>query len=199
MPYGVKSSTDPDAMGLAARWIGRFHAANESPRHETLPGFLTTYDAEYYRGWARRTLLHADAMRRRLAWLEPLCRRFEDSVADLCAGPLTCIHGEYYPRNILYLDGEIHPVDWESAAIAAGEIDIASLTELWGDDVVRECERQYVAARWPDGPPHDLERRLWHARLYLQLRWLGDHREGPTSQPWRLEQLHEAGRRTGLI
>ena len=112
--------------------------------------------------------------------------------------PPTVIHGEYYPQNILYRDGKIHPIDWESTAIAAGEIDLASLIEGWTEEIVRQCQIQYQQARWPAGAPGEFDRTLCTAQLYLHFRWLSDLPE-TTTNGWRFEQLHSAGKRLGLI
>jgi hypothetical protein len=205
------------AMGLAARWIGRFH---NDATEERLSGasvrFLNRYDAEYYLGWARRTSLLAGHLRQRLPWLTTLCGRFEDVVALLLASPPTVIHGEYYPSNVLFRGGTVYSVDWESAAVAAGEIDLAALTEDWGAEIERQCELEYQRVRWPEGPPADFERRLYSARLYLQFRWLchenrhilagkdtGGERSDWTHEAkvplYRLEQLRSLGERLELI
>jgi aminoglycoside phosphotransferase (APT) family kinase protein len=177
----VHKSPDPTAMAQAARWLGAFHAAGQ--RHlgpagpDGLGSFLNVYDRAYYRGWARRTSQFAGAWHDRFPWLSDLCERAEGALAPLQDSPATVIHGEFYPWNILYHRGAVYPVDWESAAVAAGEIDLATLTEGWPPEVAQACEAEYRRTRWPDGPPADLERRLTAARLYLLLRWLGDRPE----------------------
>ena len=65
-------------------------------------------------------------------------------------------------------------MDWESAAIGAGEIDLASLTDGWPTEIAESCEREYAAARWPQGPPPEFAERLALAKLYWGLRWLGN-------------------------
>jgi hypothetical protein len=194
----VKKASDPAAMALAARWIGQFHALNEVRLQESPMPFLNSYDAGYYLGWAQRTWQYAGDLRQRFPWLKPLCERFEDVVATLLSAPPTVVHGEYYPKNILYRDGRIYPVDWESTAIGAGEIDLASLTEAWPEDIARQLEIEYQQARWPDGSPDEFQQTLGAARLYLHFRWLGDRPEGTTSV-WRFEQLHTAGKGLCLI
>ncbi len=188
-------------MGLAARWIGRFHGAYEERLSHVLMPFLNRYDAEYYLGWAHRTSLFAGHWHRRFPWLSTLCERFEEFVAPLLTPPPTVIHGEYYPKNVLFRGGTVYPVDWESAAVATGEIDLATLTEGWPAEIVRECELEYQRARWPEGSPADFERRLAAARLYLPFRWLGDRPDWTTHETalWRFEQLRSAGERLGLI
>jgi Phosphotransferase enzyme family len=155
-------------------------------------------------------------LRRRFPWLTTLCGRFEDVVTLLLASPPTVIHGEYYPMNILVDGGTVYPIDWESAAVAAGEIDLAALTENWGAEIGRQCELEYQRARWPKGPPGNFEERLYAAQIYLQFRWLchenrgifagkgaGDARSAwsheVNSNLYRLEQLRFLGEHLGLI
>jgi hypothetical protein len=198
----VSRAQDPAAMGLAADWAGRFHAAHEVRPAGTPPAFLTRYGAEYYALWARRTAQFAADLHPRYPWLAPLCRRFEEAaVSLLLAPPLVVIHGEYYPKNILYRPGVVYPVDWESAAVARGEIDLASLVEKWPADVERHCKAAYLRARWPAGAPADFARALDAARAYLHLRWLGDQPDWAVSEKsrYRYDCLHLLGQRLGLI
>jgi hypothetical protein len=195
---GVSRTQEPGAMGLAARWIGEFHAAcTERLRTAAMP-YLKAYSEDYYVGWAERTLQYLAHHQLNVPWLAPLRTRFGEAVAVLLAESPTVIHGEYYPDNILYRGGRIYPVDWESAALAAGVIDLASLTERWPDEIVRECSHEYQAARWPSGTPDGFNRRLWAARLYLQFRWLGDRPDTPVPA-WRIDGLSAAGRHLGLV
>ncbi len=189
----LSESADPaGAMRAAARWAGRLHAI--SAEWAPAPP-LKAYDAEYLAGWARRTAAFAGERHSQYPWLASLCARAKDALAELIRSPAVVIHGEYTPHNVLLRDAEVLPVDWETAAIAAGEIDLASLTERWPAEVVAACEAQYVAARWPDGAPAAFARTLDLARLYWSLRWLGDRREW-LSQP-RMAERYEALRATG--
>jgi hypothetical protein len=196
----VNKTPEPAAMGLAARWIGQFHALGQG----CLTGsrsFLRFYDTAYYSGWACRTSLYAGHLHERFPWLAKLCERSEEFAALLLAPSATIIHGEYYPENVLFHDGAIFPVDWESAAIAAGEIDLASLTEGWPIKAVTECTLEYQRARWPEGTPPDFERALAAAQLYLHLRWLGDRPEWTTDRTWRWRfgRLRTIGEQLGMI
>jgi hypothetical protein len=195
----IKLSTDPDAMGLAARWIGQFHATYEDRRQTASMSYLRSYDNDYYLNWVQRTLRYSNHLVQKHPWIKPISEHFEKAVAILLNEPLTVIHGEYYPHNILYRDGIVYPVDWESAALAAGEIDLASLTEGWSEEVARECVRQYQSSRWPNAsPPKRFEKKLWAARIYLQFRWLSYGLDADTKE-WRLNQLHTAGKQLGMI
>ena len=103
-----------------------------------------------------------------------MCRKFETTVPSLLDASQTVVHGEYFGLNIVYQNGTTWPADWQSTAIAPGEIDLASLTHSWPRPVVRRCEREYRKARWPDRIPDDFEEVLAAARLYVNFRWLGD-------------------------
>ena len=188
-------------MGLAARWIGRFHRVSEERlSHAPMP-FLISYDADYYLGWVRRTSLFAGHLHQRFPWLRTLCERAEDFIALVLTSSPAVIHGEYFPKNVLFRGGTVYPVDWESAAVGAGEIDLVTLTDNWPAEIARQCEVEYQRVRWPGGSPADFERSLCAARLYLHFRWLGD-RPKWTTHPRYLRnfvQLRSAGERLGLI
>ena len=216
LPGGVPGSwaKDPIAMVRSAEWIGRFHAANEGRVRSPRLKFLRRYDSEYYRGWARRTRRLFRRLHSKFPWLAPLCGEFERRVPTLLKAPQTVIHGEYFGSNVVYRHGMSHPVDWQSAAIAAGEVDLASLTHSWSRDVVQRCERAYVRGRWPDGEPDGFRETLGVARIYMSLRWLGDPtymsslvtRQGRPVAPRNVYvamqaaiHLHSLGERLGLV
>jgi aminoglycoside phosphotransferase (APT) family kinase protein len=193
----VKKSTDPAAMLDAARWIARFHARSESLAAPAATAFLNRLHRHYFAGWASRAWglgIKATCADRSLFHLT---ESFGDLVAPLLESAPVIIHGEYYPNNILYGEGRPYPIDWESAAISAGEIDIACLTDGWSADVVEACDREYAAVRWPDGPPEAHEDALRIARTYMHLRWLGDEafRHDQGWEAWRIDRLHSLLRR----
>lgn len=199
----VNKGPVPSAMLESARWIGKFHTLNEVRlSREPIP-VLKRYNHEYYVSWARRTSLFAGKLHKEFPWLSTLCKAFEELAVHLIdnVSP-TVIHGEYYPRNILYREGQVYPVDWQSAAIAPGEIDLATLTDgRWSIDIVQECEREYINYRWPEGSDEQFERTLSVARAYVNLRWLGDRPEWTTHEDylWRYDKLHSLGKNMGLI
>jgi len=199
---GIEEAPVPaTALGLAARWIGGFHALAEVRVLHPSTRSLHTYDDEYYLRWVRRTSLLAGDWHRRLGWLAALCERMEGFVRVLSAWPTTVIHGEYVPHNVLVRSDNVYPIDWESAAIAFGEIDLASLVDKWPPEVERACEREYQRARWPGGEPSDFARRLDTARLYWDFRWLGDRPEWTASEKVgaRFEHLRATAERLGLV
>jgi hypothetical protein len=167
-------SIDPEAMAKAARWMGRFHALCSTRVGDPALSFLNRYNRDYYLGWVDRTQQMVCQAGVDSGWLRLLCSRIEEVIEVLCNAPLTIIHGEYYPKNILLQHDLIYPVDWESAAFGDGMIDLAMLTEGWEQDTVRELVHEYQRSRWPEGAPHDLVTSLHAARIYVQFRWLGD-------------------------
>ncbi len=187
------------AMRLAARWIGEFHARNAAHMPRARRRFLTAYDAAYYRGWLRRSARLARLQGLHMPWFPALARRLETEIGALAEMPQTIIHGEYYPHNVLFQAGAVRPVDWETAAVAPGEIDLATLGDGWPNEVCRLLEAEYQVARWPAGAPADYRRNLDLARIYLQLRWLGDARLGSVVEMRRWKRLYAASRRLELI
>lgn len=190
------------ALGLAAAWIGRFHAAAQQQLASAgWRALLLNYDEAYYRGWLARTATFAEPLQWRFPWLARLSQRYERFMAPLLEAPATVIHGEYYLKNVLVRDGRVYPIDWESAAIGAGEIDLASITEHWPPEVARQCQVEYAHARWPEGPPPEFERTLAAARLYLHFRWLGDRAEltNRAKNYWRFEEIQQLAEQLGLI
>ncbi len=196
----VNQADRPGAMGLAARWIGEFHALAEARLRRASFRFLRIFDAAYYRGWPQRTLRFAGPLKERFPWLRTVCQRFE-GWAPLLLSRRTVIHGEYYGRNVLFQKDRIYPVDWESAAIAAGELDLASLTEGWPASTVRQCQREYQRARWPQGAPADFPQTLEAARVFTMFRWLGDSPEITHDRGSRFyfRELRTAAERLGLL
>jgi hypothetical protein len=191
-----------DGVARAAAWIGRFHARHELSRGVMPSASLRRHDLEYFVGWARRAQGLAADGGGVPNWLRRVCDGFESLAPRLIDRSLTIVHGEYYPQNVLVTAEGVHPVDWESAALAPGEIDLAALTEDWPDDVVRQCEAAYQHNRWPEGTPVGFDESLLVARLYLQLRWLGDRREWalrPEQSGRRWSALRSIGERLGLI
>src|SRR6266478_4918072 len=90
----LEQKPQPTAIGLAARWIGRFHALTAArPTQRPLP-VLNRYTPAYYRGWAERTRRFAGKLNRQYPWLEPLCRRAGELFDLLQAAPQVVIHGE---------------------------------------------------------------------------------------------------------
>src|SRR5437867_5663957 len=91
----------PMALTEAASWIAQFHAAHEQKARNGMAEFLKRYDADYYRGWAARTLEFSRSLRRRFPWLAHLERGGGRWFAPLLEPPWTIIHGEFYAKTLL--------------------------------------------------------------------------------------------------
>ncbi|TAL03131.1 MAG: hypothetical protein EPO07_06630 [Verrucomicrobia bacterium] len=197
------STRQPRALAQSARWIGEFHAAHETRVGDPEFAFLKRYDTDYYRGWVRRTHKFATPLLGRFPWLTELCLRSGEWIAPLLAATPTVIHGEFYAKTVLVRSQRLFMVDWESAAIAPGEIDLASLTESRNPhpQVARRCERAYTRARWPDGVPAGFQHTLDAARIYLHFRWLGERPDWTVREKtlWRFANLHVTAKKLGLI
>ena len=198
-----QSTLQSKALVESARWLGQFHAACEERVREPALSFLTRYDSDYYRGWARRMAEFSRPLQGRFPWLTKLRQWGDAWFTPLLTAPQTVIHGEFYSKTVMVRKDKLFVVDWESAAVGAGEIDLASLTEgkHWLGEVAGQCRREYQRARWPAGAPLDFNRTLNAARIYLHLRWLGERPDWTTREKtlWRFHHLHAAAKRLGLL
>jgi hypothetical protein len=175
---GIRIMKVPDgrAMVEAAAWVGRLHGAFEQRDDGVLDApWLIRYDAARLRSWAAQAEFAVRRAPERDSSVESLIARFQAEGIDQLVRSATLIHGEYYPKNVLLAGGRIHPVDWESAAVGPGEIDLAMLTDGWPTALAGECTVRYAAARWPGSAPPEFGSRLHWARVCTQLRWLAEH------------------------
>ena len=205
----LRVSEAPDDSGIvaAAEWCGLFHRFGETVRQDKSLGFLVRYDLSHYRAWAARAKAIAAATGGTPAWLTRLCATFEERCVALADASATTIHGEFGPQNVLWQDGAIYPIDWESAAIGPGEIDLAALLFNWPADIVDRCVAAYWQARGQPRP--DSFAAAWDAAtLFTALRWLPDV-DGPRGnaagsaggEPLRksLAMLERTGHTLGII
>ena len=81
------------SLAEAAKWIGRFHLANESRAGNR--AFLRRYTPAYYRGWVARTAEYARFAPGEYLWVNELCARFPEAMHLLLLADQTVIHGEY--------------------------------------------------------------------------------------------------------
>ena len=186
------SKVGVEAMVKAARWIGAFHARFETDER-TGDVSLPEFDHAYIVRWAENAAAHTTALHDEFPLLRRAGEILDDLAAHLGSRPRTVIHGEYYPRNVLAVGGAVFPIDWETAARAAGEIDLAALIERWTPDVADPCVLAYRQSRWPGGAPPEFERTLCAARMLWHLRWLGSkpQKKRRRSGGWRAREFTE--------
>jgi hypothetical protein len=205
----LRVSEAPNESGIiaAAEWCGLFHRFGETIYRDGSLTFLVRYDRAHYRAWAARAMAIAAAAGGPPAWLTRLCATFEERCVALVDASATTIHGEFGPQNVLWQDGVIYPIDWESAAIGPGEIDLAALLFNWPADVVDRCVAAYWKAR--DQLRPDSFAAAWDAAtLFTALRWLpdidgprGNAAGGNDGAPLRksLAMLERTGHTLGII
>lgn len=162
------------AEGLAAweataAWLGRLHAA-------PVPAgaHLLRYDGAHLRRWVHRAIAMApdDLAAVRTPALQ--------AVERLAAWPAAFVHGELYPSNVLVQDTSagprVRPIDWETAGVGPGLLDLAALTAGdWPPEWRARVVAAYRAAL--PGPPDGLDAALDAARLLVAMQWLGWSRE----------------------
>jgi Ser/Thr protein kinase RdoA (MazF antagonist) len=161
-----------------AAWLAEMHAklAEDLERHAAR-GRLLLYDESYYRRWIVRAREFAAAAgdRERSRALDWIGRCYDAVVAGLLELPRTVLHGELYASNVL-VSGEptaprVCPVDWETAAVGPGAVDLAALVSGgWNEE-----ERQAIVAayRATAGNRTLVPEQLALARLHLAVQWLG--------------------------
>ena len=193
-------SDQAPAMRAAAVWVGRLHAEDLTADALTAGLPLIRHTRDYYLGWIRRTIEFARPLHERYAWLRELERHADALIAPLLDAPRVLIHGEYYPHNVLVHGAAVFALDWQSAAVAAGELDLAALTENWPEEMAEACVREYRAARWPAGAPAWSDAVLEAARVHWLFRWLGDRPQWTLRERarWRWQALERVAARLGL-
>ncbi len=199
LPGAIRLTEFPvDIARSAAGWLGQFHRAFERSPVAPASAFVRRYDTDWYIGWVEAAMAVIGQAGRQTPEIEAVANGLRYHLPRMLEGPRTLIHGEFYPRNILVDRVAIRPVDWESAAMAAGEVDLATLTEGWAADVETVLVDRYRAARWLSKPPPGFEERYQAARAYSACRRLGDRTEWSPEADRYLEQLLDAATRLGL-
>jgi phosphotransferase family enzyme len=154
---------------------------------------LVRYDADFYRLWAQRTgaFMQSWPVEPRLrAGLEHLIARYDEVVERLVEMPTTVVHGEFYSFNVLCesdVGGRICPIDWETAAIAPGLVDLAGLVAgSWTKEQKLQLARAYHAVTSHGGePPDDFLRALDWCRLHVAVQWTGWSEQGTRRARWQ--------------
>lgn len=191
-----------DAWAAACRWLARFHAATRD-LPPTRTAFLPVYDEGYYRRCAER----AERMVQRLAGAErDVVRRglerFGERIEWLGAAPRCVIHGQFFGKNIMLrpppaAERPIAVIDWETAALAPGAFDLASITSgKWTPEQRLVMRRAYVeeyraatgeAVEWERFQQEFVAVAVYHALEWLV--WWSQHPEPARRFPKFLREL----------
>jgi hypothetical protein len=200
-----------------AQWLANMHCRlTDVGKQQEQSAHLLRYDQACYMRWidraeqfydqrepANRLKITAPQMK----WLAGRCR---SAVRHLCSLPTNFLHGDFYASNILIeqRDGaaRICPVDWETAAIGTGLIDVAALVAGdWTEQQKEQLATAYYEAlpashrSWADGG--GMMKSLRCCRLFLAIRWLGwsaawqpppEHRFDWLAEAMRLAETIEA-------
>lgn len=202
LPEAVKieRAMDPAALVKAGAWLGHFHREQETGSARATVPPLTRFDAAFYRQWSEWTAANHPQVLQRHPLLKHLCEQNAAHAAELAEPPLTVVHAEFYPSNVLFDAGRVLPIDWESAGIGAGELDLAALTDRWPAEMIGACEQAYCNVRWGGSPPETFERRLRLARLHLIVRWLSDGlSKGGHRRQKAIDAAADVARQSGVI
>jgi aminoglycoside phosphotransferase (APT) family kinase protein len=164
-------SEEESQMERSVEWIANFHKLFENFE----PDYITKYSARYYLVWPDKVDEIVASNGNKYPWLINVTNYFRNNISILTEAPKTIIHGEYYPNNILIHKGQIKPIDWESVAIAPGELDLAAAIDGHTDEMKKTGVEAYITTRWHD---NDFDRRafkerLLMAQLYFHFRWIG--------------------------
>jgi aminoglycoside phosphotransferase (APT) family kinase protein len=166
-----------------AQWLAAFHARTAALNSGSLSqeARLLCYDRQWYALWmdrARRFFASEDpgGSRHTRAALQWLSGRYERVIDRLVSRPMTLIHGEFYPSNVLVRRTadvvNVYPIDWEMAAAGPGVIDLAALTS--GD--WSEIDRRSMVAGYAESsgePVAELVEAVEYAQIHLAVQWLG--------------------------
>jgi hypothetical protein len=187
----LKGNPDINLYLNAASWIAIMHNYFEN----NVPSFVKVYDHAYYSIWLTR-MENEPSILAAHPWLQDVIKYFRNHVDILTEASQTLIHGEYYSKNILIRDSIAYPVDWESAAYAPGEIDLASIIEARKEDVADRIKKSYIEARFKNSEFDEkgFEKRLYMAQLYLHFRFFFPKREA-----WRYDHIKALAKKLEII
>lgn len=178
----VSQVRDYSAWLQSARWLAHLHC-RFAEQGDRLTGSapLVRYDAAYYQLWLERALQFQSFRLPKAVW-DALADNYERAVERLVRLPSTLIHGEFYASNIVVQETterrRICPVDWETAAVGPGLIDLAALTSgAWSERERTEMATVYldtlISKDMPALPLNETLLALDDCRLHLAIRWLG--------------------------
>lgn len=178
----------------AARALARLHARRAPGPTAARSARLLTCDRAFYRVWMERAMAFRPSRR-----LEQIASAHARAVEALLGMPRTFIHGECFASNLLVAGAaearRICPIDWESAALGPGLLDLAALVAGWAP-APREALLGAYAAEL-EQPPGKLVHGLACARLHLAIQMLGWSPKWRAPRAHRRNWLAEAGRAAG--
>lgn len=165
----------------AARWAAQFHAAVLNiPASDV--DFLDHHDQAHYRYCGERlehNLSKFDAQQQKV--IRQALDYYYGIIDNLSSLPRCIIHGEFFGANIVVRsdsDTQISVIDWETAAIAPGYVDLVSISAgNWASEQRQAMLRAYFEQYEEEtGMPMDWNsfcQDVSQVALYRALWWLG--------------------------
>lgn len=160
----------------AAAQAARLHTWGESRVDEIAAGSVVRWDdPELHLLWASRAERARDG-------LGPLWRHYDVVAERLAAMPKTLVHGDLNAANVLVSTGartrRIRFIDWETAGIGPGLLDLASLTsgrlpERHRNAMVGAYRANLSASAIGALSDREFDEALSWCRLAQAVRWLG--------------------------
>jgi aminoglycoside phosphotransferase (APT) family kinase protein len=175
----------PATWAATAHWLGALHARMDTIDSAALRhgARLIECDRDWYRVWIDRALrfFAADGPSgsrhdgNSLRWL---AERYDTVIDHLLSLPSTLIHGEFYPSNVIVTgipDSFLPcPIDWETASVGPGVLDLAALTAGdWHEQDRRDITAAYLAGSGTRVTLDDLSESAQYAHIHLAVQWLG--------------------------
>lgn len=191
---------DPDVWRSVARWLARTHRRFDGGESSAwAPSALLRYDADLLAAAGTRGLVRVGnrAMRAAMGQLHI------DAVAALAAEPLTLVHGDFYPSNVVVAGDRVAVIDWELAGVGPGLLDLAAFVSgRWTDQERLDLVAAYHAELGRPAPPRaDFLRLVDLAALHVALAWAGRESEwAPPDEHLRdwLADAHVVAARLGV-
>lgn len=135
--YRIHHSTFPRGLVDVCADLGGFHSRGVG----SLPPVHNVFNRSHF----ARLMSEME----RLPGVSSRLAGMGSTVVDVLANaPRTLIHGELYPANVLINEEGPVVIDWETAGVGPGVLDLAVLTQgSWDPDLVDECEEVYWKER----------------------------------------------------
>jgi aminoglycoside phosphotransferase (APT) family kinase protein len=198
----------PAAWAATAHWLGAFHCRPDTVDQAAVrhAAGLIECQRDSYRIWIDRALqfFGADGPSRSrhdgkaLRWLD---ERYDRVIDHLLSLPSTLIHGEFYPENVIMTGAPDSwlpcPIDWETASIGPGVLDLAALTAgEWREQDRRDLTTAYLAGSGKRVTLDELSESVQYAHIQLAVRWLGwfGRRDAPDAhaRDWLADAIERA-------
>jgi len=192
----------------AARWLATMHAglsaAAKTYEHSAR---LLRYDEASCHVWIDRALQfhgqreHAYGPTITAARMQWLADQSRAAVLHLSSLPHTLVHGEFYASNVLVEQRgdqtRICPIDWETAALGPGLVDLAALIAgHWSEPQKQELAAAYYHALPTENRPwsslREMSTFLRACQVFLAMRWLGWSADWQPPPEHRFDWLEEA-------